>query len=123
MGRHSKDYNDGYQAAIGAIKQQLQDSSNGGSGSGNNGQNLPDDMTSPSDVINPGQQKDKSQNQSKGGSGSNSRTDKNNPNQGIVRPEDCQSSSELSNIPETAGGMISKDTGDKISQEEGYEKP
>ena len=44
--------------------------------------------------------------------------------QGVVRPEDCASPSggDLNKTPGTAGGMISKETGDKISEAEGYDK-
>ena len=44
MARHTKEYNDGYQAAIEAIKQAMQ----GGQGSGNGQKDgLPSDMTPP----------------------------------------------------------------------------
>lgn len=119
MARHTKEYNDGYQAAIEAIKKQLSGKNN--SQSSGNGDNLPDDMTSPAEAT--GQQS-----QSPGGgqsgrqSGGQSRDDKSNPNQGVVRPEDCMGPSGLSDVPGTAGGMIDKETGDKICQEEGYDK-
>lgn len=112
MGRHSKDWNEGYQAAIEAIKQAMQ---SGGSGDSNNG--LPSDMTPP-----PAGNSQGNSSQSDQGSGG-SRTDSNNPNQGIVRPEDCASgSSDVQKTPGRAGGMISKEEGDKLAQNEGYDK-
>ena len=46
-----------------------------------------------------------------------SRTDPNNPNQGIVRPEDCQ-------LPEgfetPTGDLISEELGEAIRKSEGY---
>lgn len=126
MARHTKEYNDGYQAAIEAIKQQLNNQQNNSGGSGDSGQSLPDDMTSPQEVTGGGgngEQSNKGNGSNKGGgSGSNSRTDKSNPNQGVVRPEDCQGPSSLGDIPSTPGGMMSKEEGDKICEEEGYEK-
>ena len=41
---------------------------------------------------------------------------------GVVRPEDCIPPSGLKEIPGVAGGMISREIGDKIAQFEGYEK-
>lgn len=121
MGRHSKEYNEGYQAAIEAIKQHMQNSSGG---DGAEGQSLPNDMTSPAEATGQGKQQDNSKSNSgnSGSSGETSRTSKNDSNQGVVRPEDCMGPSELSGVPQTAGGMISKETGDDICKEEGYEK-
>jgi hypothetical protein len=125
MGRHSKDWNDGYQAAIEAIKQALQ---GGGSDSGaGQGQDsgLPSDMTPPPGGNGSGSGSSSGQGQqSQGsGSGSGSRTDSGNESQGVVRPEDCASgSSEIQNTPGRAGGMISKAEGDRLAQSEGYDK-
>lgn len=103
MGRHSKEWNEGYQAAIEAIKQQMQS----GSGSG-----------SSSDLPSLPQQGD-----NQDGNSSSSRTDSSDSNQGIVRPEDCMSSgSSVQDCPSTPGGMISKEDGDKIAESEGYRK-
>lgn len=41
---------------------------------------------------------------------------------GVVRPEDCIPPPGLKEIPGVAGGMISREIGDKIAQLEGYEK-
>lgn len=126
MARHTKEWNEGYQAAIEAIKQAMNGGSQDGSGSGSDGEGLPSDMTPP-----PGQgggqagkQQGKQNNQSSGsGSGSGSRTSANDPNQGVVRPEDCCSnSSEISDVPSTPGGFFSKEEGDKLAQSEGYDK-
>ena len=59
--------------------------------------------------------------QSSGGNGS--RTDQKDPNQGIVRPEDCSSgNSAVQDIPNTPGGFFGKKDGDKLAESEGYEK-
>ena len=123
MGRHSKEWNDGYQAAIEAIKKAMS-GNNSGSGSGGSSEGLPSDMTPPpggSDNGSSGNSSNKQnqQNQQNGGS----RTDKDNPSQGTVRPEDCMDTSgALDGCPETPGGMISKTEGDKLAQAEGYNK-
>ena len=59
-----------------------------------------------------------------GGSGSGQSRNGKQAGQGVVRPEDCASPSggDLNKTPGTAGGMISKETGDKISEAEGYDK-
>lgn len=129
MARHTKEYNEGYQAAIEAIKQAMQGGQNG-QGGGQSGQEdgLPSDMTPPPGQgggsgggSSSGQQGQQSQGQSGGGSGG-SRTDANNPNQGIVRPEDCAGSQGVGDMPSTPGGFFSKEDGDKLAQAEGYEK-
>ena len=107
MARHTKEYNEGYQAAIEAIKKALSDS-NGGQGNNSNS-NLPADMQTPTG----------SSQSNQGGS----RTNNNDESQGIVRPEDCQSNnSGVENTPGTAGGFFSKSEGDKLAQAEGYSK-
>lgn len=125
MGRHTKEWNDGYQAAIEAIKQAMNGGQGGNSSNQSNQDNLPSDMTPPPSGSGSGNgnngkgQQDKQQGQS----GAGSRTDSNNPNQGIVRAEDCASNnSGVENTPSTAGGFFSKDEGDKLAQSEGYAK-
>lgn len=141
MAQHSKDWNDGYQAAIEAIKKIMSgdksDLSNSkGSGSGDN-------LSMPSEVYDKAQQqggqpqdgngKDKQVNpsgsgsgssgQSSGsGSGSGSRTGDASSNQGVVRPEDCVGPNNLNSVPGRAGGMIDSSTGEKIVEQEGYEQ-
>lgn len=121
MARHTKEWNEGYQAAIEAIKKAME---NGGSGSGSGGEGLPSDMIPP-----PGQggqqnsSDSKGSNSGSGSQGSSSRTDANNPNQGNVRPEDCCSNnSGVEGTPSTPGGFFSKEEGDKLAKSEGYEK-
>ena len=124
MARHTKEWNEGYQAAIEAIKKAMQ--GGGGSGNGSNEEGLPNDMIPPpgqgrSDSGS-GKGKDKQQN-SQGGQGGDSRTSSSDPNQGVVRPEDCCSNiSGVENTPETPGGFFSKEEGDKLAQSEGYDK-
>lgn len=127
MGRHTKEYNEGYQAAIEAIKKALSGNSNGQSSSGSGQQDLDQDM-----IPAPGQEgsgggssssnkNNKQSNQGTGSAaGSGSRTNKSDDSQGIVRPEDCMGNSGLDNCPSTPGGMISKEDGDKLANQEGY---
>ena len=126
MARHTKEWNEGYQAAIEAIKQAMNGGSQDGSGSGSDGEGLPSDMTPPPGQGDgqAGKQQGKQNNQSSGsGSGSGSRTSSQDQHQGIVRPEDCCSnSSEISDVPSTPGGFFSKEEGDKLAQSEGYDK-
>ena len=121
MARHTKEYNEGYQAAIEAIKKQLENG--GGSGDGQ-GQDLPSDMTTPQEATGgKGGQQDKSQNQSGSGNSGNSRTNPNDSSQGVVRPEDCVSNnSGVEDTPGTPGGFFDKSEGDKLAQSEGYNK-
>ena len=129
---HSKDYKDGYAAAIEALKKAMQGQQSGQSSGG--GQSLPNDMTSPVDVLGDqamdkstgstgqnGQQK--SQKPGQGSGSGSSRTSSKDENQGVVRPEDCQGSlsNNFKDIPGTAGGMIDPTTGDKLAEQEGYE--
>lgn len=52
--------------------------------------------------------------------GQKSRTSKNDENQGVVRPEDCQGPPSLNGVPGTPGGMLDRATGDDIAKSEGY---
>ena len=121
MARHTKEWNEGYQAAIEAIKKAMQGGSGEGSGDDSG---LPSDMTPPPSQGNNGSGSNKSsQKQNQQGQGGGSRTDANNSNQGIVRPEDCCSNNNgVENTPSTPGGFFSKENGDKLAQSEGYDK-
>lgn len=90
---------------------QNQQQSQGQSGEGSQGQ---------SDDSQPGS--GEGQNQSGDGQSSgNSRTSKSDKNQGVVRPEDCVGPSDINGVPDTAGGMIDRDSGEKICRDEGYD--
>ena len=127
-----KDWDEGYKAAIEAIKQAQSGKGQGGSGSGQ-GQNDsdlegipmdPGDAQGDGSGSGSGSENDKFNNAaSQSGSSGQSRNGK-QAGQGVVRPEDCSSPSggDLNKTPGTAGGMISKETGDKISEAEGYDK-
>lgn len=129
MGRHTKEWNEGYQAAIEAIKQALEGNQNGQGGNGQpDTNNLPSDMQQPP-VPGAGQggkqgKQGQHNKQSGGGAGGgNSRTNSNDETQGVVRPEDCASNNGgVSNTPSTAGGFFDKAEGDKLAQSEGYGK-
>lgn len=125
MARHTKEWNEGYQAAIEAIKKAMQ-GSGGGDG---DGEGLPSDMTPPPGQGGSGSGGGKSGNGQQGsGSGdssngsNNSRTSASDENQGIVRPEDCSGSQGVSGMPKTPGGFFSKEDGDKLAEKEGYDK-
>lgn len=124
---HSKEYKNGYAAAIEALKKAMQGQQDSQGGQGGQGQELPNDMTSPQDVLGDQAQDkstDKNQGSQSGGKGSKSRTSSNNENQGVVRPEDCRGSlsNSFKDVPRTAGGMIDQQTGDKLAEQEGYDK-
>ena len=129
MGRHTKEWNEGYQAAIEAIKQALEGNQNGQGGNGQpDTNNLPSDMQQPpvpgagqgGKQGNQGQQNKQS---GGGAGGGNSRTNSNDETQGVVRPEDCASNNGgVSNTPSTPGGFFDKAEGDKLAQSEGYGK-
>lgn len=116
MAQHTKEYNEGYQAAIEALKKQLSGESQSGSG---NGQDLPNDMMSPQEATGQGSPQDG--NSGSSGSGSKSRTSKKDENQGVVRPEDCMGPSGMNGVPGRAGGMIDRSVGEEICEKEGYE--
>lgn len=126
MGRHTKEWNEGYQAAIEAIKKALQGGDNKG---GNGSEGLPSDMIQPpsqggsdSNSENNKKQNQNNTNSNSSNSSNNSRTSSSNENQGIVRPEDCTGSHGVDNMPGTPGGFFSKEDGDKLAQMEGYDK-
>ena len=145
MARHSKEWNEGYQAAVEAIKKIMQgdNSDVSDNNSGGTGLSMPSEVFDKAQKeggqtqtgngkdksINPGgnqqgQQGNQGNQQGKGSSGSGgSRTSSSDPNQGVVRPEDCASnSSSVGNTPSTAGGFFDKAEGDKLAQAEGYDK-
>lgn len=120
MARHTKEWNEGYQAAIEAIKKAME---GGGSGSGQgDSEGLPSDMTPPPGGGSGSGSGKSGKDQQGSGSDNNSRTSANDPNQGIVRPEDCSGSRGVSDMPGTPGGFFSKEDGDKLAEKEGYEK-
>lgn len=130
---NSKDYKQGYDDAIKAFKEMMKQAKKGnmpnssGSGSsGSSGQQAPmpgkllDDIKKEAmkNGTNPGQGQKQDQGQGQ------SRDDETAPgkNQGVVRPEDCQGGSGLNDTPSQAGGVIDKKDGDKMAEQEGYEK-
>lgn len=139
MARHSKDWNDGYQAAIEAIKKVMNgDNSDLQQNQSNSGQGG-DSLTMPGEVLDKakkdggqpssGNSKDQQVQPSTGGQGSSggqgstgSRTDSSDSNQGVVRPEDCVGPQDLNQVPGRAGGMIDRQSGDQICDQEGYDK-
>lgn len=129
-----KDWDEGYKAAIEAIKKVKSGKmkAGGGGSSSSDGPNSglapipmdPEDMNGSGSGSGGSGDMEGKLNQAGGqGSGSKSRNGK-QQGQGVVRPEDCASPSntDLSKTPGTAGGMVSKETGDKIAEAEGYDK-
>ena len=124
-----KDWDEGYKAALEAIKQaQSGKGQGGGSGQNDSGlEGIPMDPSNMNDAdgSGSGSENDKFNSAAgSGGSGSGQSRNGKQAGQGVVRPEDCASPSggDLNKTPGTAGGMISKETGDKISEAEGYDK-
>lgn len=126
-----KDWDEGYKAALEAIKQAQSGKGQGqGGGSGQNDSGLegiPMDPSNMNDADGSGSSSENDKFNSaagSGGSGSGQSRNGKQAGQGVVRPEDCASPSggDLNKTPGTAGGMISKETGDKISEAEGYDK-
>lgn len=125
MARHTKDYDEGYQAAIEAIKQALSGQNNqGGEG---DGPSLPNDMTSPQEATGQGsqssggQKSDKQQSRSGSGKPAGPSVEPSKDNHGTVSPEDCVGPNSLGNTPNTPGGIIDRQTGDDICKKEGYD--
>ena len=126
---NQKEYNEGYQAAIEAIKRALQGGGGDGSGGGQgpDGNDLDSNMTPPPVGTGMGNGKGKGKKDKNDGQQdatvNGSRTSASDENQGIVRPEDCiaPAGTGLDKCPETPGGMIDKKTGDNIAQSEGYD--
>lgn len=124
MARHTKEWNEGYQAAIEAIKKAMEgDSGDGNGSSGKDSDNLPADMTPPPSGNGKGNDKKGNDKQSNsGGSSGNSRTSSSDENTGVVRPEDCVSNNDaVEDTPGTAGGFFNKEAGDKLAKAEGYD--
>lgn len=125
---NQKEYNEGYQAAIEAIKRALQGGGEDGSGGGQgpDGNDLAPNMTPPpvGNGMGNGQQGKKGKNDNQGDATKDgSRTSATDENQGVVRAEDCipPSSSSLDKCPSTAGGIMSKSQGDKLAKSEGHD--
>lgn len=124
MARHTKEWNEGYNAAIEAIKKAIQ-GQNGGGQSGQDSNSLPSDMQRPPVPGADGQDQSGQQNQGNQGQNGNgnSRTNPNDSTQGIVRPEDCMSNNAaVQGTPSTPGGFFDKTSGDKLAESEGYKK-
>lgn len=120
-----KEYDAGYQAALDAIRQSLNGQSGGDGQGGDN--NLDSDMQQPPTNGQDGQSgSGKGKGKDKGSDKQNNTRDggsKASDNHGVVRPEDCEGSGFGGDeIPDTAGGMISKEEGDKLAESEGYDK-
>lgn len=120
------DFSKGFEAAIKAMQdaQNGKSKPGGGSGVGEGGLPIPDDLFSKGQENNSGggdsgEGKENGQGQQGGGK---SRDSKEGGNQGVVRPEDCIGPNQLKGTPGQAGGMLSKELGDAIAESEGYEK-
>lgn len=113
---NNKEYNEGYEAAIEAIKQSLQ--GNQGQGGTSSSQSLDPKMTPPPSQGG-GSKKENGKN-SNDGDQQNPRDSKSGGNQGVVRPEDCIGPDALDKIPGTPGTMMDSETGEDIAEKEGY---
>lgn len=116
---NSKEYNDGYNSAIEAIKASLNKNNTNTSSKLSN--KAMDPRMKP--IPQNGQNSDSSS-QTNGGhspNNANARDSITNKNQGVVRPEDCLGPLTLDDIPDTSGVMVDEDTGEQIAKEEGYQ--
>ena len=127
---NSKDYKQGYDDAIKAFKEMMKQAkkgntpnSGGSDGSNSSGQQAPMPGKLLDDAKKEAMKNGANPGQGQQGQGQ-SRDDETAPgkNQGVVRPEDCQGGSGLKDTPSQAGGVINKKDGDKMAEQEGYEK-
>ena len=130
---NQREYNSGYQAAIDAIRKQIQAQRKSGQmqtpqQGGGQGQQSEDGRMMPPGMGDasqqgqqPGQGGNQQQQQGQGGGGS-STSGRGSGNQGVVQPEDCIGPNQLDDIPGTAGGFMDRKTGDQMAKQEGYDK-
>lgn len=113
---NKQEYDKGYQDAIDNIKRQIE--------AGKSKQDIDNssdaDLNDPNRSQNQGQQGQGQQDQGQQGQGSGAGSRRGQGNQGVVRPEDCMGPGELDNTPGAAGGIISTNTGDEITKQEGH---
>ena len=121
--KNKQEYDKGYQEAIETIKKALAGNQGGGSGGGSSDPRLQQPPVPQNGDNSDSGSGSGSRNQNQSSSGqSGSRTNSSDKNQGIVRPEDCIGPDQLSNIPSTPGTFMDRQTGDKIAEQEGYDK-
>lgn len=114
---NQKEYDEGYKAAIEAIKQALNGQS-GGDGGGQDMDSLDPNMTPPPVGAGNGGSK-KKQNQQNSNDGS--RTSPSDENHGVVREEDCSSIGNVGKYPSTPGAMMDSSTVNDIVKKEGHD--
>ena len=128
---NQREYNSGYQAAIDAIREQVQAQRKSGqtqspqqggqAQQGNDGRMMPPGMGDAGQQG--GQAGPQGQLDQQSQSGSQGSTDgRGSGNQGVVQPEDCIGPGALDDIPGQSGGYIDRKTGDQIAKNEGYDK-
>ena len=124
--KNKQEYDNGYQAAIDAIKKQIEQ--------GKSPMNAANDAND-SDIQSPNNPNNNGNNNQNGGggkgngmqdpdisgNGGKSRTSASDENQGVVRPEDCIGPDQLDAIPSIPGSMLDRSMGDKITEAEGYD--
>jgi predicted metal-dependent peptidase len=119
--KNNKEYQEGYEAAIEALRKHLAGETQGGENSDSGGESGSSDMISPEEAT--GIPSNKSNGGSSSGKeSSKSREGDSKKNQGVVRAEDCAGPEGLNKVPGRAGGMIDRETGDKLSKSEGYDE-
>lgn len=134
MARTSKEYKEGYDAAIEAIKNALNGDGGGQNGQGGGSPQSPDgrDMDlggtpagqALADAQNSQNISDGSQSGSSGGQGDQSgnqqgSSGRGSGSQGVVTPQDCAGQFGNS-VPSTPGGFMDPDEGNKLAKQEGY---
>ena len=141
MAKNTSDWKKGYNEAVEAIKKALSGQSGSSTSSDGSGSDWQPTLPQELGAGNQPQQPNSGSSGSSGSSGnsnkgqqgqqsdsseSQSRTDPSDQSgtTGKVRAKDCASAGiqqDLNKVPDTAGGIISKETGDKITAQEGYD--
>lgn len=118
--KHSKDWDEGYQAAIEAMKQAKAGEIQPGSQSSAGGQS--DGLSLPAELFG-GQNDQEGSSSQSSGDGKNSRdaAGSNGKSVGRVRPEDCTPIGSVDSVPGTAGAFVDGQTGNDITTAEGHE--
>ena len=131
---NKKEFDKGYNDAIEAIKKvlngQSQQGSNNSQSTSPDGRDMDLSGTQAGDILQKSQNNSNLSNNSgssqqdqnnNGNNGSNNQNSRGEGEQGVVRPEDCAGQFG-SNMPNTPGGFTNTQEGNKLAEEEGYDK-
>ena len=127
----SADWQAGYDDCVNKIREIINKQNQQGQGNSGGGQSNADELEKALSDALKDELKNQQQQSGQGGSGggdssggddSQQSQGRGNGSQGEVTPEDCAGPSGLNNCPDTAGGMISREDGDKIAKSEGFDE-